>query len=128
MKDALLVSLDAWQKYWGNGFYEYLLLIAVVYFLIFGRKKERVKLFLIYVIVFLGIFFLDYTKMCRRTGILESIVAGSGGTSDWICRNLPDPKSREKASCTVGFASSCDSITGALWKRAGQRRILSEGP
>ena len=61
MKDALLVSLDAWQKYWGNGFYEYLLLIAVVYFLIFGRKKERVKLFLIYVIVFLGIF-LDVYK------------------------------------------------------------------
>ncbi len=41
MKDALLVSLDAWQKYWGNGFYEYLLLIAVVYFLIFGREKKK---------------------------------------------------------------------------------------
>ena len=62
MKRALLASLDAWQKYWGNGFYEYLLLIAVVYFLIFGRKKERVKLFLIYVIVFLGIFFSEEKK------------------------------------------------------------------
>lgn len=40
MKRALLASLDAWQKYWGNGFYVYLLLAACLYFLVFGRKKN----------------------------------------------------------------------------------------
>ncbi|MFR8310898.1 MAG: hypothetical protein ACLVBP_00185 [Ruminococcus sp.] len=39
MKRALLASLDAWQKYWGNGFYVYLLLAACLYFLVFGRKR-----------------------------------------------------------------------------------------
>ena len=69
MKRALLASLDAWQKYWGNGFYVYLLLAACLYFLVFGRKKERSRILSGYIVVFLAVFF------CYS-----------------LCRNLPDKK------------------------------------
>ena len=61
MKRALLASLDAWQKYWGNGFYVYLLLAACLYFLVFGRKKERARILFSYIIVFLAVFFCPVT-------------------------------------------------------------------
>ena len=32
MKRALLASLDAWQKYWGNGFYVYLLHVCISWY------------------------------------------------------------------------------------------------
>ena len=56
MKRALLASLDAWQKYWGNRFYVYLLLAAFLYFLVFGRKKNRPNFILLYC-SFLAVFF-----------------------------------------------------------------------
>ena len=40
MKRALLASLDAWQKYWGNGFYVYLLLAACLYSWYSEEKKN----------------------------------------------------------------------------------------
>lgn len=61
MKRALLASLDAWQKYWGNGFYVYLLLAAFLYFLVFGRKKERSRILSGYIVVFLAVFFCPVT-------------------------------------------------------------------
>lgn len=104
MKDALLVSLDAWQKYWGNGFYEYLLLIAVVYFLVFGRKKERVKLFLIYVIVFLGIFFCPVTAW-----IIQKCVGGLVYWRVlWLVPVVP----------LIGYAGTC------LIQKAGKKPLV----
>ena len=61
MKEALCVSLDAWQKYWGNGFYEYLLMMAFLYFIVFGRKKEQAKTVLAYIAVVLAVFFCPVT-------------------------------------------------------------------
>jgi len=97
MKRALLASLDAWQKYWGNGFYVYLLLAAFLYFLIFGRKKERARILFSYIIVFLAVVFLSgyclyYTEMYRTVGLLESIMDPSGSAAYSLCRNLPDKK------------------------------------
>ncbi|MFR7953473.1 MAG: hypothetical protein ACLU4P_08525 [Ruminococcus sp.] len=38
MKRALLASLDAWQKYWGNGFYVY---TAGCMFVFPGIRKKK---------------------------------------------------------------------------------------
>ena len=96
MKRALLASLDAWQKYWGNGFYVYLLLAACLYFLVFGRKKERSRILSGYIVVFLAVFLsgdcLYYTEMYRTVGLLESIMDSSGSAAYSLCRNLPDKK------------------------------------
>ena len=40
MKRALLASLDAWQKYWGNGFYVYLLLAVCISWYSEEKKNE----------------------------------------------------------------------------------------
>lgn len=72
MSEAIAVTLDAWQKYWENGFYEYLLLAAFLYFLVFGRKKERARELLTYVAVALGVFFCPVTAW-----IIQKCVGGS---------------------------------------------------
>ena len=72
MREAIAVTLDAWQKYWGNGFYEYLLAVAGLYFLIFGRKKQKAKELLLYVAVVLIIFFCPVTAW-----IIQKCVGGS---------------------------------------------------
>ena len=97
MKRALLASLDAWQKYWGNGFYVYLLLAACLYFLVFGRKKRTIQNFIqLYCsfscCVFLSGDCLYYTEMYRTVGLLESIMDSSGSAAYSLCRNLPDKK------------------------------------
>ena len=99
MKRALLASLDAWQKYWGNGFYVYLLLAACLYFLVFGRKKTSQNFIQLYYsfscCVFLSGDCLYYTEMYRTVGLLESIMGSSGSAAYSLCRNLPGKKRRE---------------------------------
>ena len=73
MKRALLASLDAWQKYWGNGFYVYLLLAACLYFLVFGRKKERARILSGYIVVFLAVFFCPVTAYIIQKCIGRSV-------------------------------------------------------
>ena len=73
MKRALLASLDAWQKYWGNGFYVYLLLAACLYFLVFGRKKERSRILSGYIVVFLAVFFCPVTAYIIQKCIGRSV-------------------------------------------------------
>ena len=41
MKETLELVLSTWVSYWGEGFYQYLLLAAVLYLLIWRRKKEK---------------------------------------------------------------------------------------
>lgn len=43
MKAALEWIGLSWERYWGDGYFQYLLLAAVVYLLIFHRKKQSVR-------------------------------------------------------------------------------------
>ena len=65
--------MDAWQKYWGNGFYVYLLLAACLYFLVFGRKKERSRILSGYIVVFLAVFFCPVTAYIIQKCIGRSV-------------------------------------------------------
>lgn len=53
--------LSAWKGYWGNGFYPWLVLLAVVYLLVFLRKREATRQMLFYVGILLFLFFCPVT-------------------------------------------------------------------
>lgn len=53
--------IPVWQKYWGTGFYQYLLLMAVLYLVIWKRKQSSSRFFLGYMAVILVIFFCPFT-------------------------------------------------------------------
>ena len=105
MREAIAVTLDAWQKYWGNGFYEYLLAVAGLYFLIFGRKKQKAKELLLYVAVVLIIFFCPVTAW-----IIQKCVGGSVYWRVlWILPMTP----------LIAYGGTC------LIKKAGEKKGLS---
>lgn len=107
MREALSVAMEAWQKYWGNGFYAYLLLAAVLYFLVFGRKKERAKIVLEYIVVFLAVFFCPVTAY-----IIQKCV---GGLVYWrVLWLLP-------VVPLLAYAGTC------VIKKLGKNRILRYG-
>ena len=56
MKETLELVLSTWVSYWGEGFYQYLLLAAVLYLLIWRRKKESTRSILPYLLTVLVIF------------------------------------------------------------------------
>ena len=70
---ALLSLVKFRQKYWGNGFYVYLLLAACLYFLVFGRKKERARILSGYIVVFLAVFFCPVTAYIIQKCIGRSV-------------------------------------------------------
>ena len=41
MKEIVKQTLVFWQNYWGEGYFQYLLLAAVLYLLIFRRKNKK---------------------------------------------------------------------------------------
>ena len=57
----------------GNGFYVYLLLAACLYFLVFGRKKERSRILSGYIVVFLAVFFCPVTAYIIQKCIGRSV-------------------------------------------------------
>ena len=103
MKRALLASLDAWQKYWGNGFYAYLLVVAFVYFLVFGRKKERARTVMAYIAVVLAVFFCPVTAYIIQKCIGRSVY----WRVLWILPVVP----------LIAYAGTC------LIKKVGDSRI-----
>ncbi len=54
----------AWTRYWGDGWYQYLLLAAVLYLIIFHRKKRHVRQVLIFSACLLFIFLFPLTAKC----------------------------------------------------------------
>lgn len=56
MKETLELVLSTWVSYWGEGFYQYLLLAAVLYLLLWRRKKESTRSILPYLLTVLVIF------------------------------------------------------------------------
>jgi hypothetical protein len=61
MKETVIFILSTWEKYWGEGFYQYLLLIAVIYLLVSRRKKEATRILLPFLAVLLFVFFCPFT-------------------------------------------------------------------
>ncbi len=61
MQNVISDMLSAWKGYWGNGFYPWLLLLAIVYLLLFFRKKEAIRQMLFYVGILLFLFFCPVT-------------------------------------------------------------------
>ena len=68
MKEFMEQIVAFWNNYWGEGLVAWLLLAAVIWLLLFRRKKETVKYLLFYLAVSLFIFFCPFTA-----GIIRAV-------------------------------------------------------
>ena len=73
MKNTLIWILSTWNQYWGDGFYQYLLIFSIVYLLFQKKKEENIKWTLIYSFVLLFVFFLPFTAIIIRACIGEDV-------------------------------------------------------
>ena len=73
MHDVIEKILTAWKIYWGDGFYAYLLLLAVLYLLVFHRKKEWVRQVIWYVVLMLALFFCPVTAWVIQKCVGSSV-------------------------------------------------------
>lgn len=65
--------LSIWKMYWNEGFYQYLLLLSVVYLLICKRKKDGTRQALPFLFAMLFVFFCPFTAALIRACIGESV-------------------------------------------------------
>ena len=73
MKDIVKQALVLWQNYWGTGWFQYLLLAAVLYLLIFRRKNKNTKYILLYLVIALAVFFCPVTAKIIQKFIGELV-------------------------------------------------------
>lgn len=73
MKAILSWILSIWKMYWNEGFYQYLLLLSVVYLLICKRKKTGTRQALPFLFAMLFVFFCPFTAVLIRACIGESV-------------------------------------------------------
>lgn len=73
MKEIMEKIIGFWNNYWGESFVPWLLLAAVLYLLIFRRKKESARYVLLYLAVSLFIFFCPVTAKVIQACIGESV-------------------------------------------------------
>ncbi|MDO4323725.1 MAG: hypothetical protein Q4C61_14490 [Lachnospiraceae bacterium] len=73
MKAILMWIISNWNMYWGDGFYQYLLLISVIYLLFQKRKEKNTRHTLIYSVILLGVFTLPFTAAVIRACIGEEV-------------------------------------------------------
>lgn len=73
MKEFMEQIVAFWNNYWGEGLVAWLLLAAVIWLLLFRRKKETVKYLLFYLAVSLFIFFCPFTAGIIQGCIGESV-------------------------------------------------------
>ena len=66
MKEMIKKSLGFWNNYWGDSVFPYLLAIALLYLLIFKRKKKTTRYVLGYVFLALFLFFFRSGKKSSR--------------------------------------------------------------
>lgn len=66
MKEIMKNILSVWFDYWGKGYYPYLLLVAVIYLLVWKRKKEHARQLLAFIGVCLVVFFFPVTAWIIR--------------------------------------------------------------
>lgn len=73
MKEILEWIIHTWEMYWGSGFYQYLLLAAALYLLIFHRKKQSVRQTLAFSFAVLFVFLCPLTARIIRACIGQSV-------------------------------------------------------
>ncbi len=73
MKEMMNWILSIWRLYWDEGFYQYLLLLSVVYLLIFRRRKNGARQALPFLFAILFVFFCPFTAWVIRACIGESV-------------------------------------------------------
>lgn len=73
MKEFMEQIVAFWNNYWGEGLVAWLLLAAVIWLLLFRRKKETVKYLLFYLAVSLFIFFCPFTAGIIQACIGENV-------------------------------------------------------
>lgn len=73
MRETMEWILCTWSLYWGEGFYQYLLLVAAVYLLFCKRKEERTKCLLSYLAMVLFVFFFPVTASIIRECIGQDV-------------------------------------------------------
>lgn len=56
MKEIIECTVSSWGLYWGEGYYQYLLLGAVLYLLVFKRKKQSTRTLVPYFFIALVVF------------------------------------------------------------------------
>lgn len=69
MREMMEWILYIWSLYWNEGFYQYLLLAAALYLLVFHRKKKGARQILISLGVILFVFFCPFTAAAIRACI-----------------------------------------------------------
>lgn len=73
MKAMFSWILSIWKIYWNEGFYQYLLLVSVIYLLICKRKKAGARQALPFLFAMLFVFFCPFTAWLIRACIGESV-------------------------------------------------------
>lgn len=73
MKEIMEHVLSVWKLYWGEGFYQYLVLAAVLYLLVFRRKKTAAKQLLVYTAMILAVFFFPVTAWVMQKCVGASV-------------------------------------------------------
>lgn len=69
MKEIMQWSISIWNQYWGNGYVQYLLLIAVVYLLLRKRNTHSIRQVLPYLFLILFLFLCPITAKIIQTCI-----------------------------------------------------------
>lgn len=73
MKEIMEYTLSIWNKYWGDGYVQYLLLIAVIYLLLRKRQNRSIRLVLPYLFVILFLFLCPLTAKIIQACIGQDV-------------------------------------------------------
>lgn len=85
MKEIIQINLEKWMQYWGDGNYQWLFIAALLYLVIFKRKKEYVKNVLFYVFFVLVLFWFPVTAVIVQKCIEEEVY----WRVLWLLLNVP---------------------------------------
>lgn len=131
MKETMELVLSTWVSYWGEGFYQYLLLAAVLYLLIWRRKKQSTRTMVPYLLTALVIFALPLTAgiIYRCIGksvywrvlwiLPTALVIALAGTE-----LIKERKSRAVQFCLVVLFAAAIGISGkSVWQAGNYQEV-----
>ena len=118
MKEMIKKSLGFWNNYWGDSVFPYLLAIALLYLLIFKRKKKTGI-----VSVLFSLYGQNHTEMHWRKCLLADFVACTVYTGDRPGNDRVYPG--KKGSFAAGSSGALYSSGRSWGQRVLYRRILS---
>lgn len=73
MNDKLLEIIETWRRYWGGGFTQYLLLVAIVYLLLRGKKIKQTFLLIGYFLLSMFFFWFPITAQMINVCIGDGV-------------------------------------------------------